>query len=155
MSHVASHFAGRSERERVLGFAVLLALADRRLARAEQDVLVALGGALGFSRNEVQIMVHRVAFKLEQAMAGSQPLPAPPPLVEEEVGRASTEPAAPSRADAPPPGSGDTAPAGSGDTAPAGSGDTAPAGSGDTAPAGSGAAAASEEPSSTERSRTD
>jgi hypothetical protein len=112
LSHVASHFAGRTERERVLSFAALLALADRRLALAEQNALVALGGALGFSKNEVQMVVHRVAFKLEQAMAASVRIPEPPPLVEEapraplspsqeaiqpsshDVAHASTEPAA-------------------------------------------------------------
>jgi hypothetical protein len=47
----------------------LLALADRRLAAAEQQALVELGAALGFGPTEVQMVVHKVSLRLEDALA--------------------------------------------------------------------------------------
>jgi hypothetical protein len=69
MHDVASHFATRLEHEQVLGFATLLALADRRLALTEQKALLRLGEILGFKRAEVQMVVHKVALRLEAALS--------------------------------------------------------------------------------------
>lgn len=66
---LSQRFVDRGERESALGFATLLALADRRLASAEEQALIALGAALGFSGIEVQMVVHKVALRLEDALA--------------------------------------------------------------------------------------
>ena len=82
MEHLAKSFETRAEREQVLGFAALLALADRRLALREQGRLLELGEVLGFKRVEVQMLVHKISLRLERAMAVSiQP---PPPLQESD-----------------------------------------------------------------------
>lgn len=89
IAHVGASFTSRSDREQVLGFAALLALADRRLALREQERLISLGEALGFKRVEVQMLVHKISLRLERAMAVSiQP---PPPLQEEYEGAAVEE----------------------------------------------------------------
>lgn len=80
IAHIAGYFESRREREQVLGFATLLALADRRLAVSEQDVLLRLSEALGFKRAEVQMLVHQISLRLERAMAVSlQPIASAPP----------------------------------------------------------------------------
>jgi tellurite resistance protein len=94
MERVAASFETRAEREQVLGFAALLALADRHLELEEQNALLRLGDVLGFRRAEVQMLVHKISLRLERAMAVSL-RPQPP---EEDR-------------DTPPP---DTPPAGSG-----------------------------------------
>jgi tellurite resistance protein len=94
MERVAASFETRAEREQVLGFAALLALADRHLELEEQNALLRLGDVLGFRQAEVQMLVHKISLRLERAMAVSL-RPQPP---EEDR-------------DTPPP---DTPPAGSG-----------------------------------------
>lgn len=80
IAYIADHFESRREREQVLGFSTLLALADRRLALSEQTVLLRLAEALGFKRAEVQMLVHQISLRLERAMAVSlQPIPSAPP----------------------------------------------------------------------------
>jgi hypothetical protein len=69
MKQVAACFGERVAREGALGFAALLALADRRLAIEEQQALIALGAALDFTATEVQMVVHKVALRLEDALA--------------------------------------------------------------------------------------
>ncbi len=79
MAKIAQSFDTRAEREQVLGFATLLALADRRLALTEQNTLVRLGEVLGFKRAEIQMLIHKISLRLERAMAVSIRPPASEP----------------------------------------------------------------------------
>lgn len=90
MDHIAKSFESRREREQVLGFAALLALADRRLALSEQQTLLQLAEVLGFKRAELQMLVHKISLRLERAMAVSiMPMPIPP---EDEIDEAPATP---------------------------------------------------------------
>ncbi len=108
MAHIASHFDSRGEREQVLGFATLLALADRRMALKEQNVLLRLGEVLGFKPVEVQMLVHKISLRLEKAMAASHaptvpPVISTPPVDDLARERRETVPAGSRRGDGDPP----------------------------------------------------
>ncbi len=94
LAYIAANFETRRDREQVLAFAALLALADRRLALTEQQTLLELADVLGFKRVELQMLVHKISLRLERAMAVSiapSRLPPADPGLEQEPGSAADE----------------------------------------------------------------
>jgi tellurite resistance protein len=64
MRRAAEDFADGALRSEALGFATLVAMADGKLAQAEIDALVELGGFLGLSDDQVTEVVEGVVGRL-------------------------------------------------------------------------------------------